>query len=311
MTRHENKRTKAKLFSVISWIVLVCLVALPRPVSVANVPRVALGPLTQSPQSLRSELFLLSESFQGPELDYSAFRHTSQRHSSLACTACHQRAADNSIKPTFPNHPACTNCHLAQFVTPAVPMCSICHVDVKSGSPPVKAFPADFKVSFNVGFDHAQHMNGATRPRNGCAACHDKPLNRGAALSIPVGLTAHTQCYSCHTPSSKSASGNDIASCGICHQTRAFARTSTNARAFRLSFSHSKHGPRQRLECASCHTLSAGLPQGRQVRSPAAAEHFPPGRGQSCLSCHDGKRSFGGDLAFADCQRCHAGTTFR
>ncbi|HEY3026722.1 MAG TPA: cytochrome c3 family protein [Pyrinomonadaceae bacterium] len=310
MTVHENKRTRTKLFSVISWLVLICLVALPRLVSVANVPRVAHGPLTQSPQSLRGELFLFNESFQGPELDYSVFRHTSQRHASLACTACHQRG-DNSATPTFPGHKACTSCHLTQFVTPGVPMCAICHTDINGSNPPRKNFPASFKESFNVKFDHAQHMTGAARPRNGCVSCHDHALQRGVAFSIPAGIGAHNQCYVCHTPTSQSLAGREIASCGVCHSEGRYRRTSTNARAFRLSFSHAKHGPRQRLECASCHTLAAGLPQGRQVRSPAAAEHFPPGRGQSCLSCHDGKRSFGGDLGFSDCKRCHTGSTFR
>jgi hypothetical protein len=53
------------------------------------------------------------------------------------------------------------------------------------------------------------------------------------------------------------------------------------------------------------------LPQGRQASSPKAAEHFVSGGGQSCLTCHNGKRSFGGDLSFKDCRRCHTGATFR
>lgn len=247
---------------------------------------------------------------QGPELDYSAFIHSSQRHASLACTSCHERGGDNSVTPRFPGHKACTNCHLAQFVTPAVPMCQICHTNVERGDPPLKAFPGRFNEAFNVKFDHAQHMTGNARPRGGCNSCHDKPVLRGAALSIPVGLNAHNGCYSCHTPSSKSDSGREMASCGVCHDQKAFTRTSTNSRAFRFAFSHAKHGPRQRLACADCHSLTAGAPQSRQVSSPAAAEHFPLGR-MNCLTCHNGKRSFGGDLAFKDCRRCHTGQTFR
>jgi hypothetical protein len=53
------------------------------------------------------------------------------------------------------------------------------------------------------------------------------------------------------------------------------------------------------------------MPQGAQVSSPRAAEHLNTGGGQSCVSCHNGKRSFGGDLAFEDCRRCHTGSTFR
>jgi c(7)-type cytochrome triheme protein len=190
-------------------------------------------------------------------------------------------------------------------------MCTICHSDVNTAKAPLKSFPANFKERFNVKFDHAQHMNAAVRPKNGCAACHSGGLNRGVALSIPTGLNAHGQCYVCHTPASKSAAGRDLASCGVCHDQKNFARTSTNATAFRASFSHAKHGPRQRLDCAACHSLTAGLPQGKQVSSPRTAEHFSISGGQSCLTCHNGKRSFGGDLAFKDCRRCHAGTTFR
>lgn len=247
---------------------------------------------------------------QGPDLDYSTFKHTSPRHAAQACTACHQRSGDNSIKPRFPGHAACQSCHMGQFVTATVPMCSICHSDMNGQNPPLKSFPTTFKESFNVKFDHAQHMTGVARPQGGCAACH-RPLNRGFALTIPAGLNAHSQCYSCHTPTSKSASGKEIASCDVCHDQKAFARTSTNARAFRVGFAHSKHGPRQRLECATCHPLTAGLPQGRQASSPRAAEHLITGGGQSCMTCHNGKRSFGGDLSFKDCRRCHTGSTFR
>jgi Cytochrome c7 and related cytochrome c len=247
---------------------------------------------------------------QGPDLDYSKFIHTSQRHSTLACTSCHVRT-DNSAIPRFPGHKACTGCHLGQFVTPAIPMCAICHSDVDSSNPPLKPFPSRFNESFNVKFDHVQHMNGAARPASGCAACHTRLGGRAAALSIPVSMSAHNQCYSCHTPASKSASGKEIASCGVCHDQKGYSRTSTNARAYGYAFSHAKHGRAQRLDCADCHRLSAGLPQSRQVSSPAATEHFPAGRGMACLTCHNGNRSFGGDLNFKDCRRCHSSTTFR
>lgn len=247
---------------------------------------------------------------QGAGLDYSRFLHTSQRHATLACTSCHLRG-DSSTTPRFPGHKACTDCHLAQFVTPAVPMCSICHADVNSSNPPLKGFPTKFNERFNVKFDHAQHMNGAARPQSGCAACHSLNRGRPAALSIPAGLSAHAQCYTCHTPGSKSSGGKEIASCGVCHDQKAYSRTSSSAQAFRFAFSHAKHGRAQRLDCADCHRLTAGALQSRQVSSPAASEHFPATRGMTCATCHNGKRSFGGDLAFKECRRCHGASTFR
>jgi c(7)-type cytochrome triheme protein len=248
----------------------------------------------------------------GTAQDYGKFQHTSASHASLRCTSCHQRAADNSARPTLPGHKSCTGCHLAQFVTPQAPMCSICHTDISGPNPPVRAFPEKFKESFNVKFDHAQHMSASARPSKGCVACHDRPLMRGAALSIPVGLSAHNQCYACHTPNSQSSNGRDIGSCDTCHATAPYARTQTGARAFRAGFSHAEHGARQRLGCTDCHSLSAGLPQSKQVSSPRTAQHFPAGgRSLSCMTCHNGRRAFGGDLAFKDCRRCHEGQTFR
>jgi c(7)-type cytochrome triheme protein len=248
---------------------------------------------------------------QGPELDYSKFLHTSQKHTSLACTSCHERSADNSPTPRFPGHRSCTNCHLAQFVTPAISMCEICHTDLKGGNPPIASFPSSFKESFNMKFDHAQHMAGSAKPQGGCQACHNRSISRGMGWGIPAGLSGHSQCYGCHTPQSKSAAGRDIASCGVCHEQRPYSRTTTNSRAFRYAFSHAKHSARERLSCVDCHNVTAGLPQSRQVSSPSAAEHFPMGRGMTCLTCHNGRRSFGGDLAFKDCRRCHTGPTFR
>ena len=245
---------------------------------------------------------------QGNDQDYSKFLHSSQRHASVACSACHHRN-DNSAQPIFPSHKDCTGCHLTQFTTPNVPMCSICHLSVNGNDPPRKAFPGSFKESFNMKFDHAQHMSGAARPKSGCVACHSSPLRRGVALSIPTGVAAHNQCYTCHTPNAQ-ANGRDLASCKTCHEQKSYARTPTSAAAFGLSFSHAQHSARQRLACADCHNYTAGLPQRRQVSSTRTLEHFPTGS-NTCATCHNGKKSFGGDLNFKDCRRCHTGQTFR
>ena len=45
-------------------------------------------------------LFTSKGTAQSPQLDYSKFLHTSQRHSSLACNSCHERT-DNSATPRF------------------------------------------------------------------------------------------------------------------------------------------------------------------------------------------------------------------
>jgi c(7)-type cytochrome triheme protein len=239
--------------------------------------------------------------------DYGNFLHSSASHSKLNCASCHKRT-DNSAIPQFPGHKACADCHFAQFVTPQIPMCNICHSSLSGGNPPLRGFPTRFKESFNAKFDHAQHSTGEARPASNCAACHTASQQRGVAMTIPGGIVAHNNCYQCHSPG-KTFGGRDISSCATCHETAGYRRTSTNSTAFNTGFSHAKHGPRQRLNCADCHTLRAGLPQGRQVTSPRAAQHFSAGSTRSCASCHNNRRAFG-EEDFDDCKRCHTGQTF-
>jgi c(7)-type cytochrome triheme protein len=256
-----------------------------------------------------SELSTFSAQQSMSERDFSRFSHRTPQHSSMACSSCHNRT-NNSPVPALSGHKDCTSCHLAQFVTPNIPMCAICHTNLNSSNPPVKNFPR--LASFNVIFDHAQHSRGDARPANDCAACH-LPLRRGIAKTIPAGFTGnpggHSQCYTCHSPGSTS-NGRDIASCGTCHQPGSFRRTPTTGRAFQVNFSHADHAAGQNLSCNDCHTLRAGLPQARQVSSPIAEQHFASTRAQSCMSCHNGRRAFG-DANFGDCKRCHTNGTFR
>jgi hypothetical protein len=261
------------------------------------------------PQPASSEV-----SFSTTAQDYSKFSHSYPgAHAALSgrwsCSICHTRN-DNSAEPKFPGHRACISCHQTEFNTSGSPLCTICHTQegLSQQNPALKKFPGSLS-GFSVDFDHQQHSVGEARPQGDCAACH-APARRGISRTIPAGLSAHQTCYQCHTPG-RQAGGVDISSCGACHVTGRYGPTSTNARSYRLGFSHADHSVRQRLNCDSCHTVARrGLPQGRQVSSTFPAQHFPNTRAQSCVTCHNGQRSFG-ETNFNDCKRCHTGPTFR
>ena len=241
------------------------------------------------------------EQMQFPEgLDYSKFQHDTRNHARLPCLLCHRRDSNAPVpkRPGASNHLPCAGCHTQQFSNAESPICTICHTDVKSGA--LKAFPR--LRSFRMKFDHARHVNMGSVS---CATCH-RPTRAGVALSIPAGFNAHTTCYRCHTSRAQSG-GRDISSCGTCHQLGGYSRTSQFARAFRLGFSHAKH---EKTSCNECHQIRAGMPQRRQVTQPQPLNHHATGRGQSCLTCHDGKRAFGGE-DFSVCNRCHTGATWR
>jgi c(7)-type cytochrome triheme protein len=241
------------------------------------------------------------EQMQFPEgLDYSRFQHSSRNHSRLPCLLCHRRETNTPIpkRPGASGHLPCAGCHAQQFSSSDSPMCTICHTDVKSGA--TKAFPR--LRSFRMRFDHSRHVNMSSVS---CATCH-KPARGGVAFSIPAGFNAHTTCYRCHTPRAQSG-GRDISSCGTCHQLGGYSRTPEFAPAFRVGFNHAKH---QKVTCNECHQVRAGMPQRRQVSAPEPLNHHATGRALSCMSCHNGKRAFGGD-DFSVCKRCHTGAAWR
>lgn len=238
---------------------------------------------------------------QFPEgLDYSKFQHSSRNHSRLPCLLCHRRESSAPV-PKLPGnngHLPCAGCHAQQFSSSDSPICTICHTDIKSGA--LKSFPP--LQSFRMKFDHSLHLKLGSV---GCNTCH-RPSRAGVAMSIPAGFSAHTTCYRCHSPRAQS-SGRDISSCGTCHQLGSYSRTPQLAAAFRVSFNHSKH---QKENCNDCHQVRAGMPQRRQMTAPEPLNHHATGKGPSCMTCHDGKRAFGGD-DFTVCKRCHQGNAWR
>jgi c(7)-type cytochrome triheme protein len=284
-------RTRTRLL-----VLLLCLVALPCIYAFGRLAPAAAPVTAAAPTTTYSAV---------QEGGTTKFSHSVPKHAEVACSSCHQRG-DNSPRPRVPGHKACTDCHIQEFVMRGGAMCANCHTNLEGGNPPVKAFPG--LASFNMRFDHASHMAGGARPEQGCASCH-RPLRRGVALTIPAGASAHDNCYSCHTPGARGAAG-DISSCATCHAQGGYRRTPTGSRAYAVSFNHATHGPRQGLRCDECHRVLAGMGQGRQVTAPRPTQHFGSGRAQTCMTCHNNRRTFGGD-DFADCKRCHKGQTFR
>jgi len=239
---------------------------------------------------------------QGPATDYSKFKHANPQHSRLPCLLCHRRET-NAPRPSLPGnngHVPCAGCHAQQFANSSGPMCSICHTDAQAGK--LKPFPR--LSSFNMKFDHARHVRIGNLS---CAGCH-RPSRGGVALSIPAGFNAHTTCFRCHTPNAKSGDRN-ISSCGVCHQPGRHVRMRETAAAFRVGFSHTKHDKSEGLSCNDCHRIRAGVARSLQVTAPQPLNHHASPGAVSCMSCHNGKRAFGGD-DFSVCSRCHTGNAW-
>jgi decaheme cytochrome c component MtrC/MtrF-like protein len=121
----------------------------------------------------------------GSAAKYSAFLHSSDKHKSLECNACHKlptkwtagRAFPDAAD--FPDHDACVRCHRPQFFTrqatigtgPAI--CTVCHVKAapredrrfafgKPNSGNQTAKPKDER-QFKIEFPHDKHQNVIAR----------------------------------------------------------------------------------------------------------------------------------------------------
>lgn len=229
---------------------------------------------------------------------FEAFSHKIPEHQQFACVSCHQREG-SSMKMEYTGHESCIGCHLNQFIDKEDhAMCSVCHSNMNSTDPPLKAFPAKFIEGFNTKFDHADHNHGAGLPAQGCAACHD-PSGRGK--SIPAGFQAHAQCFGCHTGENKVAPGT----CSTCHVIAPYTRTLPSQYSPRIIFSHGDHTGQS---CNECHKVNPGAPQSKQVSSIATLEHVTS-PGNNCLKCHNGKVAFSGNVQsdVRSCVRCHRG----
>jgi hypothetical protein len=248
----------------------------------------------------------ITETTQESAPNYSKFKHDDPNHARLPCLLCHRRET-NSPRPVLPGsngHLPCAGCHAQQFANSASPICTICHTDPQSSK--LRPFPR--LSNFNMKFDHSRHTRTGSV---GCATCH-RPSRAGVAMTIPAGLNAHVTCYQCHSPQAKSgaqANGRDISSCGTCHEPGRYVRTRETAPAFRLGFSHAKHDKSEGLTCNECHRVRAGVAPRVQVSAPQSLNHHASPGAFSCMSCHNGKRAFGGD-DFSVCTRCHSGTTW-
>src|SRR5882672_189039 len=125
----------------------------------------------------------------GSAAKYSAFMHTSDKHQSLACNACHKVPTEWTAKrifpdvADFPNHDACVRCHRQQFFTrqalvatgPAI--CTVCHVRAAPreegrfafGKPNSlnQATKAKDERQFSIEFPHDIHQNVIASIRSG------------------------------------------------------------------------------------------------------------------------------------------------
>jgi hypothetical protein len=272
----------------------------------------------------------------GSAAKYSAFQHSSDKHKSLTCDACHKVPTAWTAKRAFPdvadfpNHDACVRCHRQQFFTrqsfagagPAI--CTVCHV---------RAAPReDGRFTFGK-------PNGAgqtTKPRDARQFTiefpHDKHQNVIASI-LPgrSSITAfiHASFSNEQTDDRKKPDYNN---CSICHQRndnlviaplspQSDAATQSNKFFKTMPQAHDScfncHWKNQKPagdDCGGCHKLANTFVAMMAPKRISAMFSHEGGKGEhvnECTTCHinitraNTLRGLTPDVPIAACITCH------
>jgi hypothetical protein len=245
----------------------------------------------------------------GSAAKYSAFLHTSDKHKSLTCDACHKVPTTWTAKrdfpdvADFPDHEACVRCHRQQFFTrqafsgtgPTV--CTVCHL---------RAAP---RQDARFAFGKPNNSQQTTKPRDErqfkIEFPHDKHQNVIASLG-PIRFIAASFLK---TDDQKKVDYNN---CSLCHATNKSATSAPPAGwvdSFVPPAGTFKTMPQTHDACFDCHwkNQKPASDDCGGCHKPAEAAFVPaawPTR-KSVKFNHEG----GKDHHLAECTSCHINIT--
>jgi hypothetical protein len=314
---------RLKVFAKCGFLIILVLVAITGAVAQTRPRRPAPKPaIQQAPKA--------------PATKYSAFQHSSDKHKSLNCNACHKVPTAWTAKrefpdvADFPNHDACVRCHRQQFFTrqafvgtgPAV--CTVCHVRAapredkrfvfgKPNDAGQTAKPKDER-EFTIEFPHDKHQN--------VIASTDSP-NLGNPAFIRASFFA---------PVADDPKKPDYNNCSICHQrndnlvlapvspqpadgtqTNKFFKTMPNSHDACFDC-HWKNQKPASDDCAGCHKPSTAFVAELAPKRISAMFSHEGGKGEhvmECTTCHINitraatLRGLTPDVPIAACTTCH------
>jgi hypothetical protein len=256
----------------------------------------------------------------GPALKYSTFLHTSDKHKTLACNACHKIPTQWNAKRDFPDvadfpqHDACVPCHRPQFfgrqsmVGTGPAICTVCHVRAAPredqrfafGKPNHANQPGKSKDErqFTIEFPHDQHQNVIARLEwHRLQSVKFESNHRLKSVPPDDTKADYNNCTICHRRNDELLGGQASPATDTADQSRKFFKTVPRSHdasnAFvpvltpqRISsrFSHEGGKGEHVMECTTCHI---NITRARTLRGltpdvPIAA----------CTTCHkDNKKT--------------------
>ncbi|HSP64206.1 MAG TPA: hypothetical protein VLQ90_14550, partial [Pyrinomonadaceae bacterium] len=159
----------------------------------------------------------------GSAAKYSAFLHSSDKHKSLTCDACHKLPTAWTAKrdfpdaADFPDHDACVRCHRQQFFTRQAfvgtgpTICTVCHMRAAPhedtrfafGKPnsASQAAKAKDERGFTIEFPHDKHQNViASLRRSGSSENEARFVRASFRRFDDQPKVDYNNCSICHQP---------------------------------------------------------------------------------------------------------------
>jgi hypothetical protein len=250
----------------------------------------------------------------GSASKYSAFLHSSDKHKSLACNACHKLPTAWTAKrdfpdaADFPDHDACVRCHRQQFFTRQAfagtgpTICTVCHM---------RAAPRE---DARFAFGQPNHANQSAKAKDERQFTiefpHDKHQNVIASLRRSGARESEARFVKTSFQRLDDKPKVDYNNCSICHQTnKSVAVQSSPPATFDPStFYPFKTMPHSHDACFNCHwkNLKPASDDCGGCHKPAAtfiSINWPPRK--SAMFSHEG----GKENHVQECTTCHINIT--
>jgi len=287
------------------------------------------GAQTRHPKRVTKPPSATEAAPRGSAAKYSAFLHSSEKHKSLACNACHKLPTDWTAKrdfpdaADFPDHDACVRCHRQQFFTRQAfagtgpTICTVCHLRTapredarfafgKPNSANQTAKPKDER-QFTIEFPHDKHQNVIAQLRSR-SSDENKYALADARATAPSSSVRFIRAAFTGTQDQPKPDYNN---CTICHQpnnTRNIAPLVLSPDASSQPNRYFKTLPHSHDACFNCHwkNLKPTSDDCGGCHKPAAsfAAIDSPKRTSAMFSHEGGKENH-----VQECTTCHINIT--
>ena len=273
----------------------------------------------------------------GSAAKYSAFLHSSDKHKSLACSACHKIPTAWTAKRNFPDvadfpdHDACVRCHRQQFFTARAfvgtgpTICTVCHVRAAPredarfvfGNPNTAGQPTRSKEEwqFTIEFPHDQHQNAIAEggKRRGLQSGWSESHHGLKSMPLDDQKVDYNNCSICHVTNQNASTGTlSGAADSFVPPNGTFK---TMPRSHDACFNcHWKNLKPASDDCAGCHKPAVAFMPAiwpKRISAKFAHEGGKGGHVMECTTCHinitraSTLRGLTPDVPIAACTTCH------